>query len=455
MRGLRVGTVPLIGRRHPGLTAARLYAGAVTERSPFRRAVVAPLAIGAHRVAVRLARLLVPRRPAGDGDSAAVRILLIHAYGMGGTIRTALNLAGHLAQSREVEILSIVRRRDRPFFAIPDGVTVTDLDDQRSAGRLQRLLRGLPSLLIHPDDHVFAACSLATDLALLRCLRTLSPGVLVTTRPAFNLLAAQLAPPGVATVGQEHMNFSAHTLPGLAKAIRRHYGDLDVLAVLTEADRRDYAALLDGTPTRVTAIPNALPPMDGGTAAPDGRVAIAAGRLNPQKGFDLLVAAWARVARERPDWELRIYGSGPERDRLERLIAEHGLTDRVRLMGATRHMGEKLAEGSLFVLSSRFEGFGMVLVEAMSKGLPVVSFDCPRGPGEIITSGRDGILVPDGDVEALATTIIDLAGDADRRRSLASEAVGTAATYEMAAIGPRWDALLDEMRSSRAGTSRP
>jgi glycosyltransferase involved in cell wall biosynthesis len=374
---------------------------------------------------------------------------------MGGTVRTTLNLAGHLARTREVEILSIVRRRERPFFAIPEGVTVTDLDDQRTGSRLQRVLRRLPSVLIHPDDHVFAACSLATDVALLRCLRTMRPGVLVTTRPAFNLLAAQLAPPGVTTVAQEHMNFSAHTLPGLARAIRRHYGDLDALAVLTEADRSDYAELLDGTRPRVVAIPNAVPAMDGGTSALDGNIAVAAGRLNPQKGFDLLVRAWARVTRERPDWELRIYGGGPERARLEALIAEHGLDGNVRLMGPTKAMGERMAEGSLFVLSSRFEGFGMVLVEAMSKGLPVVSFDCPRGPGEIITRDRDGVLVPDGDVEALADAIIDLTGDEDRRRRYAAEALRTAASYDIGAIGPRWDALLDELRSSPAPESTP
>jgi glycosyltransferase involved in cell wall biosynthesis len=396
-----------------------------------RRRLLGPLAVAAHRCALALAARL-PRGNAGPAPGP-VRMLLAHAWGMGGTIRTTFSVAGHLAQSREVEVVSLVRRRQRPFFPWPAGVGTRALTEGK--GVLDRL----PSLLIHPEDYVYPFCSVRTDLALLRWLRSLDGGVLITTRPAFNLLAARLAPRGVVTIGQEHMHFASHR-PRLAADIARHYGRLDALTVLTSHDERDYGALLS---TRVEWIPNSLAPLDGGTSTLEAPLVVAAGRLTTQKGFDLLIDAFAKVTEQRPDWRLRIYGSGPERQRLQARIGNGN----VELMGRSRRLGEAMAEASLFVLSSRFEGFGMVLVEAMSKGLPVVSFDCPHGPADIVTDGQDGILVPPEDVDALAAALLELIDDPDRRRRLAEAALARSRDYAIESIGPRWDRLLRSLGS--------
>ena len=296
---------------------------------------------------------------------------------------------------------------------------------------------------MHPDDFAYPWCSLRTDVLLLRRLRAMRGGVVVGTRPSFNLLAAALAPEGTVTVAQEHMNFDAHRR-GLARDLRRRYRSLDALAVLTEEDRRDYAAALDGA-TKVVRLPNAVPPLAGERARPESKVAVAAGRLNSQKGFDLLVEAWRPVAAAHPDWQLRIYGRGLQRAALRRQILDAGLSDDVFLMGATRDLGEALSQGSLFVLSSRFEGFGIVVVEAMSKGLAVVSFDCPRGPGEIIEDGRDGVLVPAGDVGALSRALLGVVEDEERRRALGAAALESARRYDPEAVGAGWAALVDEL----------
>ncbi len=422
-------------------------APAVEGRSWIRRALVVPGVIAVHRVATALAARVVRRGTRGPVRPGPVRFLLMHAWGLGGTIRVTLTIAGELARDRDVEIVSVVRRRRRGFFAIAPGIRVTALDDQREPRG--GVLRRLPSVLVHPDDHVYSGCSLWTDLQLVRWLRSLDGGAIVTTRPGFNLLAARLAPPGVAVIGQEHMNFHTHVRPGLAAAIRRDYGKLDALTVLTDADRADYAGLLHGARTRVARIPNALPTLDGGTSALDRRVVVAAGRLNPQKGFDLLIPAFARVARERPDWQLRIYGNGPERARLRQLVADHDLHASVFLMGATRRLGAAMASASLFVLSSRFEGFGMVILEAMSKGLPVVSFDCPRGPGELIDDGRDGVLVPPEDGDALAAALVALIDDEERRRAFAAAALRKAEQYRAEAVRAQWNALLSDVIGGR------
>jgi glycosyltransferase involved in cell wall biosynthesis len=381
----------------------------------------------------RAALALLPRGRGRAPEPGPVRFLLAHAWGFGGTIRATLTLSGALAARHDVEIVSVLRRREAPFFALPAGVRVSAVEDRRVRSRLSRMLGRVPSVLIHPEDYAYPWCSLWTDVLLARALRRMRGGVLVSTRPALNLLAARLAHPSVTVIGQEHMNFLAHR-PRLTADIRRAYPALDALTVLTRDDARDYGALLG----RVELIPDPVEELDGGVSAQEEKVVVAAGRLNRQKGFDLLIEAWREVARAHPDWTLRIYGGGPERAALERQAA--GLP--IELRGRSQQLGAAMADASLFVLSSRFEGFGLVLVEAMGKGLPVVSFDCPRGPSDIVCHGEDGLLVAPGDVQALGAALIELIEDPARRREMAAAARVKARRYAASEIAPRWDALL-------------
>ena len=258
-------------RSNPGAPAEEPAPVEPEEARPgLARRVLGGPAILVHRIALRLAGL---RRGGGKPDGADVRILLLHAWGMGGTVRAALSLAQALAESgRSVEIVSLVRRTGKPFFPFPDGVKVTAIDDQRK--RRSRL----PSLLVHPEDYAYPWASLRTDRALLRRFRAMQGGVVIGTRPGFNLLAAALAPTGTVTVAQEHMHFHSHRR-GLARDVRRRYRSLGALAVLTEDDRRDYEAALGGA-TRVAQLPNAVPPLGGERADPAAKVVVAAGRLN-------------------------------------------------------------------------------------------------------------------------------------------------------------------------------
>ena len=416
-------------------------------REGLRRRLLGPVALLVHRAALPIAAALVRRGPGrGAGEPPRVRFLLVHAYGMGGTVRTAFNLAAELSERHDVELVSLRRKRDRTFLRVPRNLPLRALDDQRRRGRnpVKALLGVLPSVLMHPYDYGHPKCSLWGDVQLVRFFRATRSGVLITTRPALNLVAARLARPGLRTVGQENMNFHSHRGP-LTRDIVRHYGGLDAMVVLTADDERDYGQALAGAPTRVVRIPNARPRMGESVSKLEKPVVSAAGRLVRQKGFDLLIRAWVPVAREHPDWKLRIFGGGPQREKLERLIADCGLDGSVRLMGSKRRLPMRLAQTSLFVLSSRFEGFGMVLVEAMSKGLPVVSFDCPRGPSEIVTHGVDGLLVPNGDVEGLSRAMLELIGDAEKRRRFAAAAIEKAREYDLSAIAMRWTTLLDEL----------
>ncbi|HEV3407403.1 MAG TPA: glycosyltransferase family 4 protein [Gaiellaceae bacterium] len=382
----------------------------------------------------------------------------MHAYGMGGTIRTVLNLAGYLARDHDVEVISVLRRRREPFFPFPPGVKVTTLDDQTPEasgprGRLDALLRKVPSVLVHPQDHSYRASSLWTDVVLARKLRSLSDGVLIATRPALNLISAELAPPNVITVGQEHLNFRTYRA-GLAGDISRRYPKLDALAVLTEDDLGTYADVLPPA-TRMVCIPNALPELEGGVSTLSNPLVLAAGRLTSQKGFDRLIPAFARVVERHPEWKLRIYGSGEKLGELRRLVFEHELYNHVALIPRTQELGRELAKASVFALSSRFEGLPMVLIEAMSKRLPVVSFDCPTGPRQVIAPGENGLLVPNGDVDAFASALLEVIEDDEKRRRMGDAALETARRYSLEEIGREWADLLSDLAGVPPGPDRP
>jgi len=423
--------------------ATRASAGRADRVRALRLGVLRRARMLAHRIAHAGAAAALRRRPApAPGGRRRVVILLAHAWGMGGTTRTCLNVAGHLAQRHDVTVLSAVRYRDAPRIPFPPGVEVVAADDQRGrASRLGRVLRRVPTVLLLPRDRRMSRwASLRTDVLLARALWRQPADVVMATRPALNVLATALARPGTTVIGQEHINLATHR-EELRNEIARRYRGLDVLVTLVERDREEYRALL-GDAVRIECIPNGVPELPGPPAALDGRTVVAVGRLTRQKGFDRLIPAFAQVVRTHPEWTLRICGAGGERKRLERLIARHELHNHVLLLGTVEHVEEQLRRASVFVMSSRFEGLPMALIEAMSKGLPVVSFDSPTGPADVIQDGRSGLLVAEGDINGLARAMLTVIEDESLRRRLAAGAIARASDFSTEAIGPRWDALL-------------
>ncbi|GAA4602877.1 hypothetical protein GCM10023195_09190 [Actinoallomurus liliacearum] len=381
-----------------------------------------------------------------------ITFLLGSAYGMGGTIRATLTLAGHLAARHEIEIITLHRRRTDPFFPIDERIGVRTLMDVRKGarpGRLDARLGRHNSRLVPRSERIWPEVTLRGDYRMWRALRGLETDVLVTTRPAFNLLAARFAPRDVVVVGQEHLHLDAHR-PGLKEHMRRWYPRLDALVTLTEADRRAYTGFLADAPTRLQVIPNALSAGAKPISGLDAPVIAAAGRMAKVKHYERLIAAFAKVTATHPDWTLRLYGTGPELDRLRTVAAHHDLGDKVAFMGRTSDIHAAFAQASVVALSSSFEGFGMTIIEAFACGVPVVSFDCPQGPREIITHGRNGLLVPPGDTDALADALGRLIDDPGERRAMGAAAHQAAARYDLATTAWQWETLLTDLLAARA-----
>ena len=226
---------------------------------------------------------------------------------------------------------------------------------------------------------------------------------------------------------------------------------LDQLVVLTEKSKAAWPEL-----SNVTVIPDPIPMLIKGVkerrskGVGSAKRVVTIGRYAYQKGYDLLLQAWAEISRIRElenceKWTLEIFGQGDQAG-YRQLMAELGIdTNWCHLNGPVEDVVKAYMESSIFVLSSRFEGFGMVLVEAMACGLPVVSFDCPAGPDEIITDGVDGLLVPSGDVHALAEKLMTLMADENLRRRLGQQARQTAQRYDMAVLANQWIDLFEKV----------
>ena len=229
---------------------------------------------------------------------------------------------------------------------------------------------------------------------------------------------------------------------------------LEKLVVLTEADKREWE---ESGCRNVTVIPNPCALSDAQCTihnaqctmhnAQKAKTVLAVGRLHEQKGFDLLLQAWDKVQRDKvqstKDWTLRIVGEGPKRAELEAQMKSLQL-QHIILVGRAENVADEYSEASLFVLSSRYEGLPLALIEAMWCGVPCIAFDCPQGPAELLADGR-GWLVPANDVEKLAEQILYVIAHPDEAQERATKAQAYAqATYSEEVIMPRWEKVIDK-----------
>ena len=215
---------------------------------------------------------------------------------------------------------------------------------------------------------------------------------------------------------------------------------LDRLVVLTEKDKESWVEL-----NNVVVIPDPLSFQPLTRSELNNKRVIAVGRYSYEKGYDMLLSAWKKVAQECTGWRLDIFGDG-DKSSLEQLIESLNIDrNTCALHGRTSDIEKEYVDSSLFVCSSRFEGFGMVIVEAMACGLPVVSFDCPWGPGSIISDGRDGVLVENANVDALADKIIQVLSAKDYMHELAQNAIYKSNKYKLESIALKWKSLFESL----------
>ncbi len=218
--------------------------------------------------------------------------------------------------------------------------------------------------------------------------------------------------------------------------------ELSAFVVLTKEDADNWIGLKESI-----IIPNSLPFYSNLSSQCTSKKIISVGRLDEQKGYDLLICAWKIVVKEHPDWSIHIYGNGELEGTLKEQIRANDIESSFILEGTVPNIEDKYLESSFYVMSSRFEGFGMVLIEAMSCGLACISYDCPNGPKDIINDGIDGILVENGNINQLAEKICYMIENPEERKKMGAAAKVNVKRYNPDIIMQKWVQLFKSLKN--------
>lgn len=367
-------------------------------------------------------------------------LFYIQSLSSGGAERVTTTLANHWAEKGWEVVIVTVASEDRDFYKLDPRIERIALDmaiQSRNAG--QALVYNLRRIW-----------------ALLRILRREKPDVaiaMMATANATLAVAGRLA--DVPTIGSERTYPPALPLGRIWEWVRRRtYPLLDGLVAQTT---HSAAWLRQHAPTKtIEVIPNPVNyplkgyeprvrPADVLEPLPGKRILLAVGRLQEQKGFDRLLTSFAKVSEKHSEWSLVILGQGRMRDALMLQTTGLGIADRVVLPGAVGNVGEWFESADLYALTSRFEGFPNTLLEALAYGVPSVAVDCETGPREIIRHEVDGLLVPQGDPEALVAALDRLMGDEALRERFSERAVEARERFAVERIAGMWEALFEEV----------
>lgn len=359
----------------------------------------------------------------------------------GGMERVMLNKIAWLVREMhwQVMIVTTDQKERAPFYPLPDGVRTVDLGINYSDDNGKHPLAKIAGYLRRRQLHRKRLTAL---------LKRERADVVVSLYPSESSFIPSIKD-GSRKVLELHYckyfrwQYGRSGLLGWidrwrTKQDERIVRRFDRFVILTHEDHTYWGNL-----PNIAVIPNAALHTGLPRAVKDSKRVIAVGRLDYQKGFDRLVKAWALVQRsgQYADWRLDIFGQGEWHDRLQAMIVADGLQDTARINRPTTRIMEEYAASEMLVMSSHYEGFPMVMIEAMACGLPVVSYDYKCGPRDIIADGENGLIVPDGDIEALARAMMRLMDDGDLRKRMSVEASKVVDTYSEKKIMEVWTEL--------------
>lgn len=374
-----------------------------------------------------------------------MKIVYCHCslYNPGGMERVLRNKVRWLVAAGHEIIVVTTDQQDRPtFYDFPTEVRLIDLGINYSLDNFEPLYKRIPSYLRKRRMH---------RRKLTELLMRERPDITISLYPSESSFIPEIKD-GSKKILELHFNryfrlqYGRKGLTGLIDRYRsckdvKIARKFDSFVVLTEEDKTYW-----GNIPNISVIPNAALPMPLKSDCTAKRV-IAVGRLDYQKGFDRLINVWELVKKNSASegWRLDIFGQGEWLDMLEEMIQSKGLSDSTKINVPTDEIAKEYAGSSILAMTSHYEGFPMVMIEAMSAGLPVVTFDYKCGPRDIISDGIDGLIVPDGDLNAFATALLGLMADDNRRKQMGSAATMIIDRYAEDTVMLQWTSLFERI----------
>ena len=373
-------------------------------------------------------------------------IYCIHSvYNPGGMERVLLNKVSYLVEKLGWEVLIVTTDQHNrpPFYPFPQQVRMVDLGVNYSEDNDKGTLKKVAGYLRRRRQHKKALTAL---------LMREKADIVVSLYPSESSFLPAIQD-GSKKVLELHyckffrLQYGRSGLMGLIDRYRTWLDEhivrqFDKFVVLTEEDLGYWGAL-----PNIEVIPNAALFIAPRLSNQTEKRVIAVGRLDYQKGFDRLIEAWALVQKHPAlhDWRLDIFGQGEWQEMLESMIRERNLTSSARINAPSKQIGEEYASSSLLVMSSHYEGFPMVMIEAMACGLPVVAFDFKCGPKDIILEHTNGLIVPEGDITALAEAMTQIMANDEKRKAMAIEAQKVTERYSEERVMSQWITLFKQL----------
>lgn len=352
--------------------------------------------------------------------------------------RVLLNKVRYLVERKQwdITIVTTDQKGRPPFYAFPKGVKMVDLGinytDDNAKGALGKIWGYLKRRRLHRQRLTELLMRERADyvVSLYPSESSFIPEIKDGSRKVLELHFCKFF----------RLQYGRKGLLGLIDKWRTREDErivrrFDKFVVLTEEDRGYWGNL-----PNMEVIPNAALVAVEQQASCEAKRVIAVGRLDYQKGFDRLIEVW-RLVQQRPEaaeWKLDIFGQGEWQGMLQQRIEEYGLQESVRINRPTAQIGREYAASSMLVMSSNYEGFPMVMVEAMAHGLPVVTFDFQCGPRDIIRPKVNGIIVKNGDIQGLANALLQLMTDDNARKQMGMNARKVTDTYSETNVMKQW-----------------